>query len=99
MFARVARFEVAGGGSPFDEVRDRALEILETIPGWQGGMQLVDREGGRVLNVALFDTEENMRAAESTFDEMPQRIGLDPDRMPVRRTSVEWYEVVADRRK
>ena len=100
MFARVARFEgAASGADPFAQVRDRALEILESMSGWQGGMQLVDREGGRIMNIALFDSEENMRAAESTFEEMPQRLGLDPEQMPARRAGVEWYEVVADRRK
>jgi antibiotic biosynthesis monooxygenase (ABM) superfamily enzyme len=99
VFARVARFEGVTGGNPFDQVRDRALEILEALPGWQGGMQLLDREGGRVMNVALFDTEENMRAAETTFEEMPQRLGLDSQQMPGRRTGVERYEVVADQRK
>ena len=101
MFARVARFEgVAGSaGNPFDRMRDRALEILEALPGWQGGMQLLDREGGRVMNVALFDTEENMRAAEATFEEMPQRLGLDSQQMPGRRTAVERYEVMAEQRK
>ena len=100
MFARVARFEGAAlGANPFDEVRDRALEILESLPGWQGGMQLVDRESGTVMNIALFDTEENMRAAEDTFEEMPRRLGLDAAQMPARRTSVERYELVAERRK
>ncbi len=100
MFARVARFEgvAVSAGNPFDQVRERALEILEALPGWQGGMQLVDREGGRVMNVALFDTEENMRAAEGTFEEMPQRLGLDSQQMG-RRTAVERYEVMAEQRK
>ncbi len=101
MFARVARFEgvETGAGNPFERVREQALEILEALPGWQGGMQLFDREGGRVMNIALFDTEENMRAAEGTFDELPQRLGLDSQQMPGRRTSVERYEVMAEQRK
>ncbi len=94
MFARVARFERAAGGgeNPFEQVRDQAIAILQSLPGWQGGMQLVDREGGNVMNIALFDSEENMRAAEPTFADMPNQVP-DVAQLAARRSSVTYLEV------
>ncbi len=100
MYARVARFEnvdVTQDRQVFDEVRERAMQYLESIPGWQGGMQLVDRESGTILNVHLFDSKENLEASEPKFDEMPQHLGDVVQRVAGRRTSVERFEIEASR--
>jgi hypothetical protein len=69
------------------------------MSGWQGGMQLVDLGGSKALTLSFFDTEENMKAAEPTFEEMPQKLGDLRDRLGGERTSVEHYEVVSKRWK
>ena len=104
MFARVVKFEGVDFSSAdegqLEAVRDRAMQYLEGIDGWQGGMQLVDRSSGTIMNIHLFDTEENMRAAEPKFEEMPQHLGDDVVRQIAgRRSSVERYSVEAERRK
>ena len=52
------------------------------------------------MAVTLFDSAEEARAAESTFDEeMPRRLGDLFDQWGGRRVSVEVYQVVADERR
>ena len=101
MFARIATFEGIDAGTSEDvmeRVRDRAISILEGMPGWQGGMQLIDRTGGRVMTISFFDTEENMQAAESTFESMPQQIP-EVREMAGGRSSVQRFEVLAETRR
>jgi hypothetical protein len=107
MFARVARFEglnVATAAQTIDEVRRRREPLMRGLPGYQGHLDLVDRSSGKAVTIAFFDTEQNMIAAERTFDEeMPKRLGhlvgtWAGDRTAGHRTAVERYEVVADSR-
>jgi hypothetical protein len=103
VFARVATFEgldVARAEQTMKENEARAVEILEGLDGWTGGMTLVDRQSGKVLAVNLFESEEALQAAEPTFEEMPRRAGPDVQQnIASRRTSVERFEVVSERRK
>ena len=101
MFARIATFEGIDAGTSEDvmeRVRDRAISILEGMPGWRGGMQLIDRTGGRVMTISFFDTEENMQEAESTFESMPQQIP-EVREMAGGRSSVQRFEVLAETRR
>ncbi len=101
MFARVATFEaidVESAQQTIERVRDRIREILEGTTGWQGVLQLVDRGGGKVLTINLFDTEENMQAAEPTFESMPQQIP-EVREMAGGRSSVQRFEVLAETRR
>ena len=95
MFARVATFEgvdVAAAEPVMETARPQLLSIAQGMPGWQGVLQLVDRQAGKVLTITLFDTEENMRAAEQTFEDMPNRV---PEVRQIAggRSSVERFEV------
>ena len=95
MFARVATFEgvdVAAVQQTLGQVRDRIRSIVEGMPGWQGVLQLADRESGKVLTISLFDTEENMRAAEQTFEDIPRQVP-EVRQMAGGRASVERFEV------
>ena len=101
MFARVATFEgvdVSAAEGSFQRIRDAVRPIVEGLPGWQGATQLLDREGGKLVVIQLFDTRENMDAAEQTFEEMPRQI---PEAQQVagRRRSVEKFEVLGDDRR
>ena len=78
MFVRIATFEGVDA-SAFEQAapdaRERAASILQGLSGWKGAAQLLDRRSGTLAIVQVFDTEQNMEAAESTFDTMPQRLG------------------------
>lgn len=101
MVARVASFE----GVDVEEA-ERTIRAAETIVrplvaelgGFQGYLQLVS-PGGKVLSIALFDSEESATAAEPTFDEeLPRRLGDLFQGWQGRRVSVERYRVLADSR-
>ncbi len=95
MFGRLATF--AGGNVEQAQevtagVRDRLRSIVEGLEGWQGVLQLVDRESGTMMTLQLFDTEENMRAAEPTFEDMPNQVP-EVRQIAARRSSVTYLEV------
>jgi hypothetical protein len=102
MFARIATFEgvdVAAAERTMDAVRERIEPIMRGLAGFQGYLELVDRSGGKAMTVSFFDSEENMRAAEPTFDEeMPRQLGDLIEQWAGRRSSVERFEVLADER-
>ena len=61
-------------------------------------MDLAAADGG-FISIALFDNEEHVRAAESTFDEeMPRRLGDVFTSWEGRRVSVGLFQVVNDTR-
>src|SRR3954452_21265628 len=96
MYARVSRWE---GGDP-DAVRAATEEMVSNAddgppPGVpaKGFTYLVDAENGRTLAIGLFESEEDLRTADETLNEM------NPSREDAgRRTSVEMYEVAIDAR-
>lgn len=102
MFARIARFEgvdVEAADRTMDEARNRLGPLVRGIQGWQGSLELMDRQSGKVMTVSLFDSEESMSAAEPTFEEeMPRQLGDLMKDWSGRRTAVERYEVVMDER-
>ena len=85
---------MAAAQETIDAVRPRLLSIVQEMPGWQGTLQLVDRQGGKVLTITLYDSEENMQAAEPTFEEMPSRVP-EVQQIAGTRRSVERFEVGA----
>ena len=103
MYARFAQFEVDAGSidqmlDPIRESLERGREGMsqeqqEEMAGMEGirrVMVLVDRSSGRVANLVLCDTDEDLRKADEALNRMsPQGGG--------RRTSVDLYEVAIDR--
>jgi hypothetical protein len=96
MYARVARWE----GGTADQIRRAAEGIQSTasegppegVPA-TGFLLLTDPENGRVMALALFETEADMRTGDETLNTMsPPGDGMG------RRVSVEMYEVAADLR-
>ncbi|HEV7774035.1 MAG TPA: hypothetical protein VGO48_12195 [Conexibacter sp.] len=93
MYARVAKWE---GGSA-EAIRESIAQIEENsksgppegVPS-TGFTFLADAEGGKVIAIALFKTEEDLRTGSATLDSMepPTSMGT--------RVSVETYEVAAD---
>ena len=95
MFARLATFEgvdVGRAEQVTEEARDRLRSIVEGLEGWQGVLQLVDRESGTLMTLQLFDSEENLRAAEQTFEDMPNQVP-EVRQIAGRRSSVKYLEV------
>ena len=78
MFVRIATFEGVDP-SAFEQAapaaRERVTPILQGLSGWKGAAQLLDRRNGTLAIVQVFDTEQNMEAAQSTFDTLPQQLG------------------------
>jgi hypothetical protein len=102
MFARMATFEGVdpeAANRTLDEVRARVEPLMGRLDGYQGYLDLLDRSSGKAVTLAFFDTEQNLKAAEPTFDEeMPRQLGDLIGPWAGRRTAVERYEVVVDRR-
>jgi hypothetical protein len=102
MFARMATFEGVdpeAADRTLDEVRERVEPLMGRLDGYQGYLDLLDRSSGKAVTLAFFDTEQNLKAAEPTFDEeMPRQLGDLIGPWAGRRTAVERYEVVVDRR-
>jgi hypothetical protein len=102
MFARMATFEGVdpeAANRTLDEVRARVEPLMGRLDGYQGYLDLMDRSSGKAVTLAFFDTEQNLKAAEPTFDEeMPRQLGDLIGPWAGRRTAVERYEVVVDRR-
>jgi hypothetical protein len=96
MYARVARWE---GGTP-DAVRSFAKRVNadagsgppEGIPA-RALLLLVDPDNGRSLAITLYDTEDDMRRGDATFNQMSPG-----DDAVGHRASVEMYEVGAEMR-
>ena len=101
MVARVASFEgvnVEVAERTMDEAESVIRALLEGLAGYQGHLELVASDG-KVLSIALFDSEENARAAEPTFDEeMPRQLGDLFKDWEGRRVSVERYKVLSESR-
>ena len=93
MFARVTTFE--GPREHVDEFRhalvEHMLPALRRLKGYQGVLILTDRQGGKVLGVALWETEEAMGASEEAAYWF-RTYGAEA--AGERVTSVERYEVV-----
>ncbi len=102
MIARVASFEgvdVDVAERTMGEAEEIIRPLVEGLAGYQGSLELVS-SGGKVLSIALFDSEENAQAAEQTYDEeMPRRLGDLFKDWEGRRAGVERYKVVADSRR
>jgi hypothetical protein len=102
MFARMATFEGVDAdtaGRTLNEVRERVEPLMRGLAGYQGYVDLMDRSSGKAVTIAFFDSEENLNAAEPTFDEeMPRQLGDLIGPWAGRRTGVERFEVVVDER-
>jgi hypothetical protein len=82
-----------------DEVRERVEPIVRGLPGYQSYLDLMDRPKGKAVTIVFFDTEQNLNAAEPTFDEeMPRQLGDLFGEWAGRRTAVERFEVAVDER-
>jgi hypothetical protein len=93
MHARVVTFE----GGTADGIRSAAEQLQSDIQqGPPEGVKstgltmLVDPDGGRVLFIGLFASEEDLRASEATLEAMSPPEGTG------NRVSVDVYEVGAD---
>ena len=100
MHARVATFEGVdfdASADAMEEANKRVEPLIKEMRGLQRAVDLADRSSGKMLSIALFDSEENMNAAEQIFDEeMPRALGDVFENFSGRRTAVERYEVVFD---
>src|SRR5262245_43806477 len=101
MVARVATFDgvnVEVAEATIDQALSIISPLMEGLTGYQGHLELLASDG-KVLSIALFDTEENAEAAEPTFDEeMPLRLGDLYKDWEGRRVSVDRFKVLSESR-
>lgn len=103
MHARIAQFEMDPGAiddmlGPIRENLERGTEGMsdeerEQMAGLEGVRRvlvLADRESGKVANLMLCDTEEDLRKADEALNRMSPEGN-------VRRTSVGLFEVAIDK--
>jgi hypothetical protein len=92
-YVRVATFDADEGAI---ETLRKEIESTggapEGVPA-TGVTVLADRAGGKIRIVARFGSEEDLRKGSETLDAMNP-----PADVNMRRTSVETYEVVLERR-
>jgi hypothetical protein len=93
MLARVTTFE----GGTADGLRAAVEQMQSDIPKGppegiksNGLTMLVDPDGGRAMFIGLFASEDDLRASESTLEEMSPPEGMG------KRSSVAVYQVGAD---
>jgi hypothetical protein len=95
MIAHVAEFEGPTDvleGVGMQGFRDRVIPVLETQPGFDGYLILLNREKGKLLGVTLWDTEENGRLAGARL-EQERRTG--DEEMGTNSPVPELYDVIA----
>ena len=97
--ARVAIFEginVEAAQATMDEAEAIIRPMIEGLPGYQGATELASSDG-RFISITVFDSEENARASEPTFDqEMPAKLGHIFEQWAGTRTSVGIFQVVGE---
>ncbi len=93
MFARITTFE--GRPERVAEFRhameEHVLPALRRLPGFQGVLFLADQESGKVLGVALWETEESMRDSEESAYWFR---AYGAEAASERITGVERYEII-----
>ena len=101
MVARVAIFEginIEAARATMDEAESIIVPMVRSLPGYAGMRELASQDG-KFISVTFFDTEENARAAEATFDqEMPAKLGHIFEQWAGTRTSVDILTVVGEDR-
>jgi hypothetical protein len=100
MVARVASFEgvnVEAARATMDEAEARIRPLMEGLAGYAGTLQLVGN--GKAISITLFESEDDARAAEPTFDEvMPRDLGDLFAQWEGHRVSVDLMDVAVDER-
>ena len=102
MVARVAMFEginVEEAQKTMPEADAIIQPLVEGLDGYAGELGLATTDG-KFVSITFFDSMESAEAAEETFDKvMPEKLGHIFETWGGRRTSVDRFEVVADRRR
>jgi hypothetical protein len=74
VFARVATFDgvdLDAMGPVREWFREHGPELSAQLPGYQGGLSLLDRRNRRGMEILLFDNEVNARSADELLDQGP----------------------------
>jgi heme-degrading monooxygenase HmoA len=92
VFARVSTY--TGASDEIDEAirqfRENVLPSVEQLDGFKGAYFLVDRQNGKSLTVALWESEEAMRTSEEAANSLRSEVA---DALGTQMVGVERYEV------
>jgi hypothetical protein len=94
MWARIASFE-GGDTEKLQKLNEERMQSGEMTPpeGMKHVLLLADNEKNRRMFVTLFESREELDAAEPGFEAMGDEV---PEDVRGRRTAVDYYEVVFD---
>jgi hypothetical protein len=99
--ARVATFEginLEAAEQTMEQAEAIIRPMVESLNGYQRRLDLVSGDC-KYISITFFDTEENAKASEPTFDEeMPRKLGEIFGSWEGRRVSRDLYDVVSDAR-
>jgi len=71
--------------------RENVGPAAKKMAGFKGSYLLVDRKSGKMLGIALWDMEENLRASAKAADQL--RAGVTQAAAVTKPPTVEIYEV------
>jgi len=92
MFARVTTTKGQASTEEANRVVRKALPRIQGIPGFRGGLWLLDEKGGKGLVITLYESKEALRASAEPADRVRKEATSE---LGVSVSSVEeGYEVV-----
>ncbi len=92
MFARVTMTKVSPDATDkaVRYFREQTLPAMKKLAGFRGNYVLVDRKGGKGINISLWDSEKDMRASDEAADRLRGQTATGTGAQVL---SVERYEV------
>ncbi|HEY8864596.1 MAG TPA: hypothetical protein VIO37_10550 [Candidatus Dormibacteraeota bacterium] len=94
MFARVIRTEMGDSQTdPGKFIRENVVPRAKEQKGLKKAYWLIDSENRRGLNVAIFESLEDIQASQKSLTELQRTAG---ERTGVRFSPSETYELVAE---
>jgi heme-degrading monooxygenase HmoA len=91
MHARVSFYEASTEGVDAGIEQFRAVQAsVQQMQGNQGGMLLVDREGGKAITITFWDSADDLQATSEQANQLRQQVA-ETAGLSIR--SVEGYEV------
>jgi hypothetical protein len=92
VYARIATFQ-GGDDERLRQMNEEAMNsgTMKTPEGMKSAMVLKGKDKDQRLFISFFDSADEIKAAEQTFEQMGDEI---PEDIRGRRTSVDVYEVV-----
>lgn len=94
MHARVSFYDAATENVDAGIEQFRGVQAsVEQMQGNQGGMLLIDREGGKAITITFWDSADDLQATSEQADQLRQQVA---NTAGLSTRSVEGYEVAVN---